>query len=55
MASYCIELLGQLVLIGLVVKIVYNVCHFAYAVCLGAALKRNLNLLDYGPWAGILH
>lgn len=49
---FCVEVMGWVILALLGAKVVYNIGHFLYSVYLAAPLGHNLDLRNYGPWAG---
>jgi hypothetical protein len=47
-----LEWIATVMLSLIALKFTWNVCHFVFTTFLGSWLKLNLNLMDYGPWAG---
>ena len=49
-----VEMFGWLILTLLLVKSIYNLCHFVYTTFLGQLLGHGMDLSKCGPWAGRL-
>lgn len=47
-----VEWIGLVTVTVLTLKIVYNLVSFFYTAFVGAALGRNIDLSQHGPWAG---
>ena len=47
-----LETVGWLTVAVIAIKSVYNTCHFVFSVYLGAFLGYQLDVSQFGPWAG---
>jgi len=52
MTFSALEWISVVMLALIAIKLIWNFCHFVFTTFLGSLLKLNLNLIDYGPWAG---
>ena len=52
MAVVCLEWIGWITFVLVVMKLAYNISFSIYAMYLASFLQHNIDPRKYGPWAG---